>query len=54
MKSISILTLVLFLTCCARTQTFHNIYDFSADPIGKGPFMQLVQGPGNMLYGETF
>ncbi|MGC9940692.1 MAG: choice-of-anchor tandem repeat GloVer-containing protein [Verrucomicrobiota bacterium] len=54
MKSISSLTLILFLACFGRAQTFQSIFDFSADPVGEPPYTQLVQGPGNRLYGETF
>ena len=54
MKYILTLALVLFAMRYAPAQTFHNIYDFSGDPVGVGPYMQLASGPSNMLYGETY
>src|SRR5271170_470387 len=54
MKSLPTILLLMLLTCCARAQTLQNLFDFSADPVGSSPYTQLVSGPGNMLYGETF
>ena len=54
MKFVQTLTLLLLVACCGRAGTFSTLFDFSADPIGQGPFSQLVQGPNGTLYGETF
>ncbi|MGA2870609.1 MAG: choice-of-anchor tandem repeat GloVer-containing protein, partial [Verrucomicrobiota bacterium] len=54
MKFVQTLTLLLLVACCGRAGTVSTLFDFSADPIGQGPFSQLVQGPNGTLYGETF
>jgi uncharacterized repeat protein (TIGR03803 family) len=54
MKLLPTILLLLLLTCCARAQALQSLFDFSADPVGVAPYTQLVPGPGNMLYGETF
>jgi uncharacterized repeat protein (TIGR03803 family) len=54
MKFLQSLALLLLTACCGRAQTFSKLYDFSRDTVGKTPAWQLVQGPGGVLYGQTF